>query len=129
MTRPGRAEAALHGAGVDERLLHVGQHAVGAERLDGHDVAVDGAGGQHQARAHERAVDGDRARAALALLARVLGAGQAEPLAQHVEQALAQPGVGDLVLDAVDEQLVDLAHAGNIRSRARWASTPTQWRR
>ena len=27
MTRPGRAEAALHGAGLDERLLHVGERA------------------------------------------------------------------------------------------------------
>ena len=39
------------------------------------------------------AVEVDRARAALALLAGVLRAGQAEPLAQHVEQALARPHV------------------------------------
>ena len=54
-------------------------------------------GRQHQARAHQHAVDEHRARAALALLARVLRPGQAETLAQHVEQALADPGVGNVV--------------------------------
>src|SRR3954454_22874762 len=42
------------------------------------------------------------ARAALALLAGVLRTGQADPLAQQVEQALAGPDVVDLVLGAVD---------------------------
>ena len=44
------------------------------------------------------AVHQHRAGPALALLAGVLRAGKAEPLAQHVEQALSQPGLGDVVL-------------------------------
>ena len=95
--QPGRAEPALHGAGVDERPLHVGRRARLGEALDGDDRLVDGAGREHEARADQLAVDEHAARAALALLARALGAEQAEPLAQHVEQALAEPGVGDVV--------------------------------
>ena len=52
-------------------------------------------GRHHEARAHERAVDEHAARAALALLAGALRAEQPEPLAQHVEQALAEPRVAD----------------------------------
>ena len=75
--------------------------------------------GEHEARADERAVEQHGARAALPLLARVLRAGKAEALPQHVEQALATPGVG-LVALAVDRQR-DL-HAMH-RSSARRAST------
>ena len=78
--------------------------------LDRHDRHVDGARGEHEARAHQLAVDEDAARAALALLARPLGAVQPEPLAQHVQQALAEPGVGDGVAPAVDVERVLLAH-------------------
>ena len=49
-------------------------------------------------RAHELAVDEHAARPALALLARALGAEQPEPLAQHVQQALADPGVAHVVV-------------------------------
>ena len=45
--------------------------------------------------------------------ARPLGAVQAESLAQDVEQALAEPGVGDIVVDAVDPQPVVLTHRGD----------------
>ncbi len=55
---------------------------------------------QHEARAHEAIVDEHAARPALALLARALGGHQAEPLAQHVEQVLAEPGVGDTARSA-----------------------------
>jgi hypothetical protein len=103
-----RAEAALHRALVHEGLLHRGEAAVRAEALDGGDLPAGGRRRQHQARAHEHAVDEHGARAALALLAGCLGAGQAEPLAQDVEQALAQPGVADLVVLAVDPQHVVL---------------------
>ena len=94
---PRRAEAALHRAGLDERALHVGQRAafVGLQPLDGHDLGADRRRREHEARAHEHAVDEHRTRTALALLATGLGAGEAEPLAQHVEQALAEPRVGD----------------------------------
>ena len=65
-----------------------------AEALDRDDLVAVGLRGQHEARADERAVEEHRARAAFALLARVLRAGQAEPLAERVEQALARPDVG-----------------------------------
>ena len=75
--------------------------AVG-QPLDRDDLAPLGLAGEHQAGADERAVEVDRAGAALALLAGVLGARQAEPLAQHVEQALALPDVVGLAPLAVD---------------------------
>ena len=56
---------------------------------------ADGGGRHHEARTHQRAVDEDAARAALALLARALRAEQPEPVAQHVEQALAEPRIAD----------------------------------
>src|SRR5438094_3169224 len=84
----GRAEAALHRARVDERLLH-GMHPLhGPERLDGADLAIGGRAGEDEARAHELSVHEHRARAALALLARVLAPREAEVIAQHREEAL-----------------------------------------
>ena len=84
--RPGRAEAALHGAGLDERLLHrAAASSAGREALDGHHLAALAPGRPATRQLHTRhVVEVHRARAALALLAGVLRAGQAEPLAQHV---------------------------------------------
>src|ERR687895_835911 len=139
---PGDAEAALHGALLDERPLDVGQLARRAEPLDGADVAAGGVGRQHAAGGDQDAVQQHRAGPALALLAGFLGAGQAEPLAQHVQQALADPGVGDLPVLAVHRQGVAVgglvgpgvlarlgAHAARLLRRARVATTPTAWRR
>ena len=67
------------------------------------DLVAVGLRREHEARADERAVEQHRARAALALLARVLRAREAELLAQREEQRLALPAVG-LVLVAVDAQ-------------------------
>ena len=92
---PGRAEAALHGAGVDERLLHRVQRAVAAPSPSTVTTSCPSACAARTR--HEQtsvAVEEHRARAALALLAGVLRAGQAEPLAQREEQALAGPDVG-----------------------------------
>src|SRR4029453_1182584 len=136
----GDAEAALHRPLLDKGPLDVGQLALWAEPLDGADVAAGGVGGRHTAGRHQHPVQQHRAGAALALLAGVLGAGQAEPLAQHVQQALADPGVGDGAVGAVDRQGVALgglvgpggvvaAHAARLLCRARVATTPTAWRR
>src|SRR5215216_5934598 len=136
----GDAEAALHGPLLDEGPLDVGQLALGAEALDGADVAADGVGAHHAAGGDQDPVQQHRAGAALALLAGVLGAGQAEALAQHVQQALPDPGVADLVLLAVDGQGVAVgglsgaaglagAHAARLLLRARVATTCTAWRR
>ena len=50
-----------------------------------------------------RAVDQHRAGAALALIAALLGAGQIEMLAQHVEQASSRARL-EIALDAIDDQ-------------------------
>ncbi len=90
----GSAEAALHGAGGDERALHGMQPPVGCKALDRHDLPPVGLRAVHEARAHELAVEQHRAGAALALLAGALGARQVEPLAQHEQQALRAQHVG-----------------------------------
>ena len=121
----GRAEAALHRAGRDERALHRVQLAVRREPLDRHDLAAVGLRAVHEARADELAVEQHRAGAALALLAGVLRAGQAESLAQHEEQALGAVDVGLAPL-AVDRQLDP--QRGTSRARGA-SSTPSAWRR
>ena len=78
---PARLPAALHRVPPHRDALH-GAH-VPALRLAGRD----------QAGAHHDAVEVDRAGPALALLAGVLGARQAEPLAEHEQQRLALPHV------------------------------------
>src|SRR5581483_6084134 len=122
---PGRAEAALDGARLDERLLHRVELAVAREPLDRHDVVPVGLRREHEARADEPAVEEHRAGAALALLAGVLRAGEAEVLAQREEQALALPDVA-LDLLAVDAQADP--HAVSL-SIARRASTRSACRR
>src|SRR5213078_914267 len=61
--------------------------------LDGDDPAAIALAGRHQARVHHLAVELDRARAALALAAALLGPGQPQVLAQHVEQPLPRRGL------------------------------------
>src|SRR3954453_15325014 len=132
--QPRRAEAALHAAGLDERALHLVQLAVGRrDPLDGHDLAALGLRGKHETRADELAVEVHRARAALALLAGVLRAGQVEVLAQRGQQALALPDAVGLARCPVDDH-VETHHASprysfQVHVRARRASTPSAWRR
>src|SRR4051794_32592197 len=111
----GRAEPALHRALVHERLLHVRERAalVGLDPFDRDDLAADRRGSELEARADEHAVDQDRARTALALLATRLRAGQLEALAQHVQEALTQPCVLDRVRLAVHREAVH-AHGTNL---------------
>ena len=117
----GRAEAALHRARVDERLLH-GMHPLhGPERLDGADLAIGGRAGEDEARAHELSVHEHRARAALALLARVLAPREAEVIAQHREEALVILRL-DAALGAVHAQ-ADPHVITASRSNARAAMT------
>ncbi len=99
-----RAEAALHGAGIRECLLHGMERRLPAETLDGDDLVPVRLRREDEARAHELAVEEHRARAALALLARVLRAGKLEPVAQRRQEALAGPDLG-LARLAVDGQL------------------------
>ena len=86
-----RAEPALQRVALAEGLLHRVQHLAAAvvvarQALDGgHLVPVD-LDGEHQARAHRVAVDQHRARAADAVLAADVRAGQPEVVPQRVGQ-------------------------------------------
>lgn len=102
----GDAEAALHGAALGKGPLDVGGFAVGGEPLDGTDLAAGGGRRGHQAGGDEPPVHLDVAGPALTLRAPVLGPGEPEPLAQHVEQRLPDPGLGDGPVGPVDAQHV-----------------------
>src|SRR5215471_13874973 len=98
----GRAKTALHSPGLNECLLQWVQPAACGQAFHGDDGTPVRLPGGDQARAYRNAVQVDRARAALTLLAGVLRAGQTHPLAEHVEQALARPDVVGLAHFAVD---------------------------
>ena len=126
-----RAEAALHRARFEEGLLDRMQALARGQALDGAHVALVGLRRQHQAAAGERAVEPDRARSALALLAGVFRAVETERLAKEDEQAGSGPDVG-LSPVAVDARSHN--HVGSLRSAsaqpiARRASTRQPWRR
>ena len=88
MIWPGGAVAALEGVVFDERLLHRMQRPSSSARPS---IVVTSRPSQRdrecQAGQHPPPVDPDRAGAAGALVAALLGAGQLEVLAQRVEQA------------------------------------------
>ena len=119
----GRAEAALHGARLDERLLHGARIVAFREPFDGNDFMPVGLCGEDEARAHERAVEQHRARAALALLACVFRPRVAELLAQSEEERLPLPAVGRGV-SAVHSQrhphAIVLSSARAVRTRSAW---------
>ncbi len=96
---PRGAEAALHGAAVDERLRDRAREAF--DRL--HRAAL-GLDRQVRARADGEAVHQDRARAADLGVARALGALQVEAVAEDVEQQGVRRHV-ELVRAAVDDEL------------------------
>ena len=100
---------------VDECLLHGVQGAVGGEALDGGDFGAGDRGGEGDAGGVQFAVDQDGAGAADAYAAAFLGAGEAEVVAEEVEE---QPRGGDfgLVFRAVDFQL---DHSNIIAARRR----------
>ena len=83
----GGAEAALKSLGVEKGLLDRMQLAAGREPLDGRHLAIGGAKGRHEAGVHRFAVEPDRAGAAIAGVAALLDAEEAE-LAQEGAQAL-----------------------------------------
>ena len=88
ITKPGRAEAALECAAIDEGLLHIGQSAAGVEILDGgHLFAVD-PDPEIEAAGNRLAVDHHGAAAAQALAAAFARAEQIEALQQFDEVAM-----------------------------------------
>ena len=87
---PGVQIAALQRVALDERLLQIGDLAGIGHALDGVDARAVALHRQHQAAAHDHAVDAHRAGAAHAVLAADMAAGEREVLAQEVDQRLAR---------------------------------------
>jgi hypothetical protein len=127
-----RAEAALDAAALDQGRLHRG-HVVlvgGLETFQGGDLATGGRRGQDQAGAHQVPVEQDRAGAALTLFAAAFRPLEAKALPQHMEKTLALPGSFDLVIPAIDRQVIrQPGQWATTRCNARRASTPMAWRR
>src|SRR5581483_4561977 len=111
----------------DERPLNLVQTFVfvPADPFDGHDLASLRLAGQDQTGAHEDAVEVDRARSALALLAGILRAGQIEMLARRVQQARALPYAVRLPPLAVDGQGQAHRYASQAQLSVRRARTPS----
>src|SRR6266550_1611479 len=121
----GRAEAALNRARLGEGRLNRMQLAVLGQPLDRHELVTVRLGREDKAGADKPALEEHGAGAALALLARVLRAGEAEPFAEDVEQAFPGPDVGLEAL-VVDRQLD--SHCRQ-RSTARTVRTRSDLRR
>src|SRR5262249_21833112 len=83
-----RADAALQCGVLDELALQGMQFVAPRHALDRSDRLAVGLHAQHQAGAHEPAVDRDAARAAVAGRAAFLGSGQSQLVTQAVEQRL-----------------------------------------
>ena len=99
----GRAIAALQRVALLERGLQIGDLARVGQALDGLDLGAVALHRQHQAAAHDLAVDAHGAGAADAVLAADVAAGEAEILAQEIDQRLARlDALGDAL--AVDGQ-------------------------
>lgn len=110
------------------------------ETFNGDDLAALDLTGRDQTRTHRHPVEADGAGTALALLAGVLGAGQAHALTQHVQKGLALPHVVGFLLTAVDRE-IDAHYAtpsvraavprydSQVQVRVRRAMMPTAWRR
>ncbi len=86
----GRAIAALQRVALLERGLQVGDFAGIGQAFDGFDLGAVALHRQHQAAAHDLAVDANGAGAADAVLAADMAAGQRQILAQKIDQGLAR---------------------------------------
>ena len=101
---------------VDERLLQRKQCAVRGQALDRGHIGAVLHHGQGEAGIDPPPVDQHRARAALAVIAALLGAGQVEMVAQRIEQGRPRREL-ELSPDAVDDQHYwDLLRHRNIRA-------------
>ncbi len=112
-----RAEAALQGVILFERLLQRAQRIFIRQRFHRGDFRPVGLHRQHQARAHRRAVVLHRAAAAHAMLAADMGAGQRQLMAQKIGETL--PAV-DFLLNrlAVDSKFDSLRRHDYFALRA-----------
>src|SRR5437879_6241377 len=108
------------------------QHVAHGETLDGRHLTTLRLAAEHQAGADQLPVQVNRARAALALLARVLRAGQSHVLAEHREEALPLPHVLRHTRPAVDPAVDPHAAARysfQAHTKLRRAITANPWRR
>ncbi len=120
---PRRAVAALRAAEVGERLLQRMQPAIRGEPFDRRHASAGVVDREGQTREDGFAVDEHRAGAALAELAAVLGAGELQVFAQHLEQRLVAVdehvhalAVHEQLESCVDEARVDVAHVSAFHS-------------
>ena len=109
-----RAEPALQPVLLVEALLHRVEHAVALEALDGRDLVVRGRRGEDRARLRRLAVHQHDARAAVRRVAAPVGAGEAEVVAQEVDEQQPRLDVAGVLL-AVDGHR-DL-HGGIVAGR------------
>ena len=130
-----RAEAALAGVARDEGVLQVADLAGVRDALDGLHLGAVERGGQHQAAAHDLAVDAHGAGAAHAVLAARVRAHEAEVEAQEIDQVLSRLHAAGNALAVDGQRDVDSgAHAARASSRpasrlrARASSTRARWR-
>ena len=112
----GRAVAALERTGLDEGPLDGMQPTVAGQPFDRRDDMAGGVGDARLA-GLDRLVEEDGARAAFALAAAELGAGQAQLLAQREEQAPIRPR-RELPCDAVHDDLPGASHFHTSRDCA-----------
>src|SRR3954449_10885042 len=119
-----RAVAALERVVFPERLLERVQGSVGARHaLDRLDLAAVGLDGEDGAALHGLAVEVDRARAAVRRVAAHMGAGEAETVANQVNEQQTRLDVELVPLPVDGEGNVDGAHSSPLKSR-----TPVDWR-
>ena len=114
----GRAVSALKGSGIDESLLHRMELAVALEAFDRYDGFCCCGADRNLAGASWAAANQNGAGAALAFAATVLGAGEAELVAQNLEQRRfrVEP---DIVSPAVDFELELRRHTEHCEPRRR----------
>ena len=103
----------MQGIAPLESVLQVGDGAGIRDAFDGFDRGAVALHGEHQTAAHDVAVDQHRAGAAHALLAADMAAGEAEIVAQEIDQRFAGfDALGDdLAVDAQADVDVALSHA------------------
>ena len=123
----GRAEATLHRAVPDERLLQRMEPALGLEPAHGDERPAAHGAREDEAARHRPAVEQHRAGAAHALAAAFLRVEDAERVAQHGEQRLLGARL-HLAGPSVDEELHHdaLTARAAARTSARRASTPAR---
>src|SRR6267378_2500193 len=123
-----RAEAALQRVLLVESLLQRLQLAGIRKTLDGIHLAAVRLHGEHQAAAHDVAVDPHRACAAHPVLAADVRAGQSQFLPQKIHKVLAR-GNAPAHQAAVHDQrrFYSVFHARSSRTLARWSLVAEEW--